>query len=361
MRVSSYKEHCVEVIKANLNGRKLVVYGDIDREFENRLNEEGIKISFRVLRNKNLCDGVNVVEAGILEGMSSEYYVICFSLTNSDKDTAWIRDYDYQNARDYMFMAAPTVVVPAGAINWSDKNNNRCSYCPQNCRITFVGRNSEVIIATNVKVEENLNIRIGDDCKVIIGEKTIIKKGNWLFAGDMISVEIMDNTTLKSSDLILYSHSNFKIGQNTTIYELLSRAYYNTNLVIGNDCMFSVGIKMYAGDGHAIFDVETGERINLNESDDGLENEKYTISIGDHVWIGADVKILNGSNVGSGSIVGLGTVVKGKFPNNCSIVGNPAKIGRKNVAWSRSIFDMDIISCGEKFCRLTDENYGENE
>lgn len=55
------------------------------------------------------------------------------------------------------------------------------------------------------------------------------------------------------------------------------------------------------------------------------------------------------------SIVGAETVVKGKFPNNCVIAGNPAKIVKKDVTWDRSDIHSDIDRCDEENIRHTEE------
>ena len=50
------------------------------------------------------------------------------------------------------------------------------------------------------------------------------------------------------------------------------------------------------------------------------------VKIGDRVWIGENVVILPGAQIGDGCVIGANSVVKGKFPNNCIIAGCPAKI-----------------------------------
>ena len=50
------------------------------------------------------------------------------------------------------------------------------------------------------------------------------------------------------------------------------------------------------------------------------------ITIGNNVWIGANVIVLKGTVLGDNTVVGTGSVVKGEYPSNCVIVGNPAKI-----------------------------------
>jgi acetyltransferase-like isoleucine patch superfamily enzyme len=50
------------------------------------------------------------------------------------------------------------------------------------------------------------------------------------------------------------------------------------------------------------------------------------IKIGNNVFIGINCTILPNTAIGDNCIVGAGSVVRGKFPENSVIVGNPAKI-----------------------------------
>ena len=100
---------------------------------------------------------------------------------------------------------------------------------------------------------------------------------------------------------------------------------------IGNDVMMSNNEMVFAGDGHSIFLKKQGKYELIN---DCMKDE---IVIGDHVWIGYGCKILSGAHIGTGSIVGAGSLVNKKFPNNVLIAGIPAKILRRNVAWSRNV------------------------
>jgi GNAT superfamily N-acetyltransferase len=54
------------------------------------------------------------------------------------------------------------------------------------------------------------------------------------------------------------------------------------------------------------------------------------IKIGDHCWIGANVVLLPGVQLGPRTIVGAGSIVTKSFPEgNCVIVGNPARLLRR--------------------------------
>ena len=50
------------------------------------------------------------------------------------------------------------------------------------------------------------------------------------------------------------------------------------------------------------------------------------IDIGDHVWIGAGCRILDGVSIGRHTVVGAGSVVTRSLPENATAVGAPARV-----------------------------------
>lgn len=116
-------------------------------------------------------------------------------------------------------------------------------------------------------------------------------------------------------------------------------------LTIEDDVMFSLNVRIMCGDGHSLFDCHS--RKNINSLPLMNPSEKNEVVIGRHTWIGINATILSGSKVGAGSIIGANALVKGEFPNNCSIGGNPAKIIKKDIAWSRKASSNDISDCGK--------------
>lgn len=74
--------------------------------------------------------------------------------------------------------------------------------------------------------------------------------------------------------------SNVTIESNTTINGAEFWITEGMNITIGEDCMFAKNIELRTGDNHAIF--QGNKRLNKGGS----------ISIGNHVWIGANAKIM---------------------------------------------------------------------
>lgn len=116
------------------------------------------------------------------------------------------------------------------------------------------------------------------------------------------------------------------IGKNSSFTQIchINAQEDGSSIVIGENCMFSNHIIVRTSDSHPIIDITTGERINKAED----------IKIGNHVWIAPNTKIMKGSEIADGCIIGSDTTISKEFKTpNCLIVGRPAKIVRENVSW----------------------------
>lgn len=95
---------------------------------------------------------------------------------------------------------------------------------------------------------------------------------------------------------------------------------------IGDNGLFSWGIKIRTSDGHSVVDMVTNEAINLPKN----------VYIGDKVWVGEDVSFLKGAIIPEDCVVGSRSVVTKPFVDpNCVIAGFPAKVVKENIRWDR--------------------------
>ena len=64
---------------------------------------------------------------------------------------------------------------------------------------------------------------------------------------------------------------------------------------------------------------------------DEIENADVfgKIKIGNNVFIGNNCTILPGTTVGDNCIIGAGSVLRGRYPDDSVIIGNPAKVVMK--------------------------------
>ena len=123
--------------------------------------------------------------------------------------------------------------------------------------------------------------------------------------------------------IIIARHGGrIEIGENTgisgsTIYSML-QIKIGKNVLIGGNC------KIIDNDFHSLM-VE--KRVPRQKVED---IKKAPIFIGDGCFIGANSILLKGTSIGKNCVVGAGSVVSGKFPDNVIIAGNPAKIIKQN-------------------------------
>lgn len=104
---------------------------------------------------------------------------------------------------------------------------------------------------------------------------------------------------------------HFYTNHNCTILDG-ARVTFGDYVFIAPNCVFSTA-------GHA---------IDAAQRDKGLEIA-LPITVGSHVWIGANVSVLPGVTIGDNTIIGAGSVVTKDIPSGVVAVGNPCRVLRK--------------------------------
>lgn len=166
----------------------------------------------------------------------------------------------------------------------------------------------------------NYRMTLGKGLKLINCEILFLGNNNLLSISNDGGGEIK-NTTF----WMQHEGSKIIIGNNFTMEGGKLSANEGKSILIGNDCMFSNGIDIRNGDGHAIRNLE-GKRLNTAEN----------IIIGNHVWLCAYAKILKGSLIPDNCIIGNSAVVSSKFKEkNVVYAGIPARKVKENITWTR--------------------------
>lgn len=117
--------------------------------------------------------------------------------------------------------------------------------------------------------------------------------------------------------------SRIEIGENSVFSNdaaIISEWHCGgAGITIGKNCVVGVGFRCYDSDFHPLLAAER---------EDASKVKMKPVKIGDDVFIGENVMVLKGSEVGDRSVIGAGSVVCGKFPQDSLIAGNPAKLIR---------------------------------
>lgn len=95
--------------------------------------------------------------------------------------------------------------------------------------------------------------------------------------------------------------------------------FLDSNIIeIGHCALFGPGCKI----------ICTNHALDGEERLKGLFNDE-PITIGDNVWLGANVTVLPGVTIGKNAIIGAGSVVTKDIPENVIAVGNPCRVLRE--------------------------------
>lgn len=153
---------------------------------------------------------------------------------------------------------------------------------------------------------------------IYVRGKKYFKYGNGFTTGYNCRIEIFD-TGLGGVEKIVLGQ-NCKIGDNVHIAA-------GEKVIIGDNCLMAS--KIYISDiNHGDYSGEF-EFSAPHIPPDSRKLYTKPVSIGNNVWIGENVCILLGVNIGNGCIIGANSVVNRDVPDNCMVAGIPAKVIKK--------------------------------
>lgn len=364
-------EKVLEHIENYANGREVVMYGRY-LELQEGLEKSGCKVEKIFTRNKELLadETAHCTDFRQMDGNKDKYYVIIpFYLANKGAEQKQtLKKFGYSEKADYVFYPSEDLIAanPNGRV--SDDYGNIIEGKCKNVSVRISGSENSVIIKDGVKVKGSLNISVnGSRHKVVIGEKCVFNGTNRIMIHQDTgsydtNIEIGDSCGFTNNSIECRNRSEIKIGELSTFgSQTKIYAHSNSRLTIGTDCMFSFDVIVQTGDGHSIFDIETERNISIAPIpiDDVFLHE---VELKDHIWVGRGAFILGGAGktfIDEGSVIGAKSFVKGVFPNNCSIAGMPARVVRKNIAWSRRN-QADSITICKGYTRLTEDTLDNN-
>lgn len=199
-------------------------------------------------------------------------------------------------------------------------------------KVTTLDNGNKIVVLGSA---DNININtdkatiefIGANNCLVIDKKAKLGKTKIVFKGSN-SICYLNKTTNNAIKLSLdiYNDSTFFLGKGCSFNGILKVIVSETmNVLIGEDTMFSFGIWIRTSDVHLMYDYHSKERLNLSKD----------IIIGSHVWMGQSSSLLKGTIIGSGSVVGYGSINTKKIESNAVYVGQPSRKVRSNIAWDR--------------------------
>lgn len=129
------------------------------------------------------------------------------------------------------------------------------------------------------------------------------------------------NGRISSKDYISYLRvKGVEIGKGTIFHDPST-----TSVGTQRGWMVHIGEYCKITGGVTILDHDYSRSV-LRRKFDEIVCEAGVTSIGNNVFIGINSIILMGATIGDNCIVGAGSIVSGRFPDNVVIAGNPAKV-----------------------------------
>ena len=136
----------------------------------------------------------------------------------------------------------------------------------------------------------------------------------------------------KQSVLMVHNYYQIPGGEDTVVAnekKMLEEHGHTAKIIcykkitFGSDVLIGWNTEIIDGDAHKIID-DFGER----------KNSDREIKIGNHVWIGANSKIMKGACIGDNSIIASNTILLSNIDLNGVIVGDlPNRILKQNINW----------------------------
>ncbi len=169
-----------------------------------------------------------------------------------------------------------------------------------------------VVFGTGVVLRHPHKIRIGND--VVVDDHCVLdakgQSNEGIAIGSGVFIGRNSILSCKNGDIVLGDGAN--IGFNCEVFS-------GARVEIGARVMLAAYTYVIGG-GHAY------DRMDVSP----LEQARTAVgvTVGEGAWLGAGVKVLDGTSVGANSIVGAGAVVTKAIPENSVAAGIPAEVLR---------------------------------
>ena len=166
------------------------------------------------------------------------------------------------------------------------------------CLFQKVGKG--VVFGRNITLRHPHKVVLGDNC-VIDDNVVLDAKGEKNYG-----LRLDGNVYIGRNTILSCKQGSISIGEYSNLSancSLLSE----TEIILGRYCFLAGHCYLVAGGNHSFDDVSRPIMFQPSLSKGGIR-------LGDDVWLGAGVIVLDGASIGRGTVVGAGAVVTGSLP-----------------------------------------------
>jgi acetyltransferase-like isoleucine patch superfamily enzyme len=143
------------------------------------------------------------------------------------------------------------------------------------------------------------------------------------------TVEIGEGSIVDGTLIAEREGAHISIGRNTFIgASIIASAQ---SIEIGSDVLISWGCTVVDHNSHAVAWSQRKEDVKewYHNRKDWTSVAVKPVKIGNKVWLGLNVIVLKGVEIGEGSIVAAGSIVTKSIPSWTMVAGNPARVIRE--------------------------------
>ncbi len=136
-----------------------------------------------------------------------------------------------------------------------------------------------------------------------------------------VTYNIDPSFKFRGNGIIFAGEGEIQISENSYIAKnTILESFENCKIVIGRNSAIGPYVKMYTGG------KSTDQNLDQDPFGGQVDLCVDDISIGNGCWIGANVGIKGGVNIGDNVVIGMNSVVTKDIPSHCIAAGSPAKV-----------------------------------
>ncbi len=202
---------------------------------------------------------------------------------------------------------------------------------PLEVRRRIRGRDNVVSLGRGILRRVRVDIE-GDGNTVRFEDDTIIEGLFIRIRGDGHLLTVGRGTYMRGTRIFFEDRAGcIAIGQDAWLNDSSVSSVEGFPVEIGRGCLFAEETDIRTSDSHSLVEADSGRRI----------NPPGAVRIGEHVWIGKGAAVLKGVRIGSGSIIGMRSLVTRDVPELCVAAGTPARVLRQGVTWDWEKLPVD--------------------
>jgi acetyltransferase-like isoleucine patch superfamily enzyme len=138
------------------------------------------------------------------------------------------------------------------------------------------------------------------------------------YGGKESGIKIGDETLISRNTVLNSKGGKIEIGSRTNIGMMSTIFSRDCMVKVGNDVLISAYCYLMGGGNHSM------DRTDIPISQQGAECRG--IEIGDNVWLGAGVRVMDGCSIGRDSVIGTNSFVNQDIPEFAVAAGSPAQV-----------------------------------